>query len=242
MTDVQRSALTPSLIAGIACTAIALAGCTFLLTLMAGWLPGELAETAEEIALATLGIVISGLSLWIFIRWLNRRHIPSRFNPPDGLNENTANKRKISGAFAFAAVVLYAVVATAYLLVTTRTASLTDQEVEICEAIFLHELSDSGRVPLAEAGICLEVRGLNPPAALLWRLQRYEPRAKHRTRFREGDNVLFKIGKIQQTGTNTAAAFASCYVAGDVGWGRTYFLVKQGGQWTVSRTQLQWVS
>jgi hypothetical protein len=242
MTDERSRNWTPSLIAGIACTATALAGSTFFIALMAGYLPGELAEIADKIAVGMIGIVIAASSLWLFVRWLNRRDSSTRLERPNGLVGNTRKLRSMAGMVVFALVILFIVIAAAYLLVTPRTAAPTNEELDICEAIFLFELSEARRIPLAEEGICLEVHGLNPPTSLLRRLQRHEPRAKHRAEFRDGLNVLVQFGKIHRTSADTAEAFASLYVAADFGWGRTYFLVRNDGKWTVPRAQLQWVS
>jgi hypothetical protein len=129
-----------------------------------------------------------------------------------------------------------------YVWLKMRTASLTHEEIDICEAILRQELSDLGHDPRAKAGVCLRVRGLNPPAPLLHQLQQNQARVLAGSEFRDGSNVLVEIGPIRQSNEFTAKVFASCYVAGDVGWGRTFTMVRKDGKWIVEHVELLWVS
>ena len=129
-----------------------------------------------------------------------------------------------------------------YVWLWMRMHSATPEEMDICEAILRRELSDFGSIPRAQAGVCLRVNGFNPPAALLRRIQEYEPHLLAGSEFRDGWNVLVEVGPIRKTSEFSAEAFASCYVAGDVGWGRTFMLVRKDGKWIVEHVKLQWVS
>jgi hypothetical protein len=141
-----------------------------------------------------------------------------------------------------ASICIFGSLVVGYVLLWTRMHSVTPEEMDICEAILRRELSDSGSIPRAQAGVCLRVNGFNPPAALLRRFQEYEPHLLAGSEFRDGWNVLVEVGPTRKTSEFSAEAFASCYVAGDVGGGRTFTLVRKDGKWVIDQVKLQWVS
>src|SRR5262245_11797754 len=153
--------------------------------------------------------------------------------------ENATQYRK---RLLAASLGIFGLLLVGYSWLKIRTASLTGEELEICESVLRQELSDFGHIPRAQAGVCLRVHGLNPPASLLQRLKQYEPHILPGSEFRDGFNVLVEVGQIRQSNEHTAEVFANCYVAGDVGWGRTFTLVRKDGKWIVEHVELEWVS
>jgi hypothetical protein len=76
--DKREKRLSATVIAGAACTMIAVVGCLFLVTRHLGWMPDDLVEPIESVIVGVIGISIAAFSLWVIIRWLNRRDDPGR--------------------------------------------------------------------------------------------------------------------------------------------------------------------
>jgi hypothetical protein len=68
--------LSASVIAGAACTMIAVFGGLFLISAHLGWAPDDLVEPIESVIVGVIGTSIAAFSLWLVIRYLNWRDDP----------------------------------------------------------------------------------------------------------------------------------------------------------------------
>jgi hypothetical protein len=76
--DKREKRLSANLVAGAACTAIALVGGLFFVAAQLDWVPADFIEPIESVIVGVIGISLAAFSLWFVIRWLNRRDDPVR--------------------------------------------------------------------------------------------------------------------------------------------------------------------
>jgi biotin carboxyl carrier protein len=123
----------------------------------------------------------------------------------------------------------------------TRTASLSDEEEDVYEAVFRYQFANS--VPPANMpAYFLQVRGVNPPADLLRRFDGNRPPVLAGWRFRTGAGVLFKVGNIERTGEDAAAVGGGFYVGMLGASAKAYFIVRKEGRWVVEREETLWIA
>src|SRR5690348_6604249 len=108
--------------------------------------------------------------------------------------------------FAVALLLLGAVL-TGYFVYITRTASLSDEEWDICEAVLRYQIFHSGAAGRGTATAYVHVQGCNPTGAFLDRFQGHQPPVKPAWRFFRGNGVRYRIEAIRRTGENSAEVF-----------------------------------
>src|SRR5262245_61195298 len=69
----HENRLSASVIAGAACTIIAVVGGLYLVTVHLGWVRDDLVEPIESVIVGVIGISIAAFSIWLVIRYFNRR-------------------------------------------------------------------------------------------------------------------------------------------------------------------------
>src|SRR5262245_31430942 len=74
----HENRLSASVIAGAACTIIAVVGGLFLVTVHLGWVPDDLVEPTESVIVGVIGVSIAAFALWLVIRYVNRCDDPGR--------------------------------------------------------------------------------------------------------------------------------------------------------------------
>src|SRR5262249_10974079 len=92
------------------------------------------------------------------------------------------------------AAVVAGVAIAGYFAYATRTASLWDEEWDICEAVLRHQIFHSAAGGRGTATAYVEVQGRNPTGAFLDRFQGHQPPVKAGWRFSLGSRVLYRIG------------------------------------------------
>jgi hypothetical protein len=124
-----------------------------------------------------------------------------------------------------------------YFAHVTRTASLSDEEWDICEAVLRHQIFHSAAGGRGTATAYVEVQARNPTGAFLDRFQGHEPPVKARWRFSLGagfcttSTASSERGRIRPrwTGATTRGASAP------LGTPTTSFARTASGSWNVTR-------
>src|SRR6516225_3631482 len=99
---------------------------------------------------------------------------------------------------SFAVAVLLVVVGVAgYCVYAARTAPLSDEEWDICEAVLRHQILHSAAAGRGTATVYVEVQGWNPSGAFIDRFQGHQPPVMPGWRFFHGSGVLYRIGAIK---------------------------------------------
>src|SRR5271170_3701083 len=83
-------------------------------------------------------------------------------------------------------VLLVGVAFASYFLYPSRSASLTDEEWDICEAVVRHQIFNSAAGGRGTATAYVEVQGRNPTSAFLDRFQGHQPPVRARKWFIRG--------------------------------------------------------
>jgi hypothetical protein len=144
---------------------------------------------------------------------------------------------------SFAVVILLVgVVIAGYLAYAARTASLSDEEWDICEAVLRHQIFHSAAGGRGTAPAYVEVQGCNPTGAFLARFQGHQPPVKPGWRFVRGGGVLYQIGAIKRTGEDSAEVYGGYYEGNLSASGNTYYVVRKDGTWVVERDEEHWIS
>src|SRR3954466_8691414 len=112
------------------------------------------------------------------------------------------------------AVLLVGVTIAGCFVYATRTASLSGEEWDICEAVLRHQIFHSAAGGRGTATAYVEVQGRNPTGAFLDRFQGHQPPVKPGWRFSWGNGVLYQIGGIKRTGEDSAEVYGGYYEGG----------------------------
>jgi hypothetical protein len=145
---------------------------------------------------------------------------------------------------SFAVAVLLMVVAVAGYCVyaAARTASLSDEEWDICEAVLRHQIFHSSAAGRGTATVYVEVQGDNPTGAFIDRFQGHQPPVRPGWWYFHSSGVLYRIGAIKRTGENSAEVSGGYYEGSLSASGNTYYVVRKDGKWVVERDQMNWIS
>jgi hypothetical protein len=147
-----------------------------------------------------------------------------------------------SWKYIAAAIVLAGVAVAGYLAYVTRTASLSDEEWDICEAVLRHQIFHSAAVGRATATAYVKVEGCNPTGAFLARFQTHKPPVMAGWRFSRGSGVLYRIGGIKRTGEDSAEVYGGYYEGFFSASGNTYYVNRKDGKWVIDRDEMHWIS
>jgi hypothetical protein len=144
------------------------------------------------------------------------------------------------------AVVLAAAATAGYFAYVTRTASLSDDEWDICEAVVRYQIFHSAAAGRDTATAYVKIQGLNPNSEFLNRFQGQQPPVKAGWRFQwrlfGGRGVLYKIHGIKRTGEDSAEVYGGYYEGTLSASGNTYYVVREGGKWIVDREEMHWIA
>jgi hypothetical protein len=141
------------------------------------------------------------------------------------------------------AAVVSGVAIASYFAYATRTASLSDEDWDICEAVLRHQIFHSAAAGRGTVTAYVEVQGRNPIGAFLNRFQGHQPPVKAGWRFSLGSSgVLYRIGGIKRTGEDSAEVYGGYYEGNLSASGNTYYVVRKGGKWVVERDEMRWIS
>ena len=140
------------------------------------------------------------------------------------------------------AVVVAGVAVAAYSVYATRTASLSNEEWDICEAVLRHQIFHSAAGGRGTATAYVEVQGHDPTGAFLARFQGHQPPVMAGGRFFLGRGVLYRIGGIKRTGEDSAEVYGGYYEGNLSASGNTYHIVRKDGKWVVERDEMHWIS
>jgi hypothetical protein len=157
-------------------------------------------------------------------------------------------RRKYIVKYIVAAVIDVSAAVAGFFAYATRTASLPDEEWDICEAVLRHQIFHSAAGGRGTATAYVEIQGRNPTAAFLDRFQEHQPPVKpgwrffRGNRFFRGSGVLYQIGGIKRTGEDSAEVYGGYYEGSLSASGNTYYLVRKDGKWVVERDEMHWIS
>jgi hypothetical protein len=143
------------------------------------------------------------------------------------------------------AVFLASVAITGYVAYATRsacTASLSDEEWDICDAVLRHQVFHSAAAGRGTATAYVEIQGCNPTDTFIERFQGHQPPVKAGSRFSCGSGVLYRIGGIKRTGEDSAEVHGGYYEGNLNASGNTYYLVRQEAKWVVVWDEMRWIS
>jgi hypothetical protein len=129
-----------------------------------------------------------------------------------------------------------------YLAYATRTASLSDEEWDICEAVLRHQIFNSAAAGRGTATASVQIQGLNPTSAFLDRFEGHQPPVRPGWRFSDGRGVLYRIDEIKRTGKDSAEVFGRYWEGNLSSSGNTYYVVRKDGKWVVERDVEHWIS
>ncbi len=124
----------------------------------------------------------------------------------------------------------------------TRTASLSGEECDICEAVLRHQIVHSAAGGRGTATAYVEIQGRNPTASFLDRFRGHQPPVRPGWQFSCGGGVLYEIGEIRRTGEDSAEVDGGYYEGRNSASGNTYYLVRRDGKWVVERDEMHWIS
>jgi hypothetical protein len=139
-------------------------------------------------------------------------------------------------------IILAAAVIAGYFAYATRTASLSDEEWDICEAVLRHQIYHSAAAGRGTATAYMEVQGCNPTSAFLSRFRGHQPPVKAGWRFYRGSGVLYRIDGIKRTGEDSADVYGGYYEGHMSASGNTYYVVRKDGKWVVERDDMHWIT
>jgi hypothetical protein len=138
--------------------------------------------------------------------------------------------------------VLAVVAIAGYFAYAARTASLSDEEWDICEAVLRHQIFHSAAGGRGSETAYVEVQGRNPTGTFLDRFQGHQPPVMAGWRFTMGSGVLYRIGGIKRTGKDAAEVYGGYYEGNLSSSGNTYYVVRKDGKWVVDRDEMHWIS
>jgi hypothetical protein len=144
--------------------------------------------------------------------------------------------------YVIVTLLVVGVVIAGYLAYATRTASLSDEEWDICEAVLRYQIFHSAAAGRGTATAYVEVQGRNPTGAFLDRFQGHQPPVKPGSRFFRGSGVLYRIGVIKRTGEDAVEVAGGYYESSLSASGNIYYVVRKDGEWVVERDDIVWIS
>lgn len=144
--------------------------------------------------------------------------------------------------YILAAIVVGVVVAVSYFAYSTRSASLSNDEWDICEAVLRHQIFNSAAGGRGTATAYVSILGLNPSSEFLKRFVGHRPPVRPGSQFVEGWGVLYSIHEIRRTGDKSAEVSGGYYEGNLSSSGNTYYLIRQDGKWIVERDRMHWIS
>jgi len=145
-----------------------------------------------------------------------------------------------SWKYILVAVVLSGVAG--YFAFATRTASMSEEEWDICEAVLRHQISNSAAGGRGTATAYVQVQGRNPTGAFLGRFRGLHLAVRPGSRFSPGSGVLYRIGRIKRTGEDSAEVHGGYYEGSLSASGNTYYVFRKDGKWVVERDEMHWIS
>lgn len=121
--------------------------------------------------------------------------------------------------------------------------SLTEEELNICEAVFRYQFQHnaSGQQEGAKAYF-IELFGNDPSDAYLKRFADVVPPVKRGSLFRKGHGLAFSIYDLKMVGNDDAEVGGGYYEAELSASGNTYFLKRKEGKWVCERNVRHWIS
>jgi hypothetical protein len=144
--------------------------------------------------------------------------------------------------YVIVALLMVGVAIAGYFAYATRTASLSDEEWDICEAVVHYQIFHSAAGGRGTATAYVEVQGRNPTGTFLERFRGNHPPVRPGWQFFWGSGVLYQTGGIKRTGEDSAEVYGGYYEGSLSASGNTYYLVRKDGMWAVERGEMHWIS
>lgn len=144
--------------------------------------------------------------------------------------------------YLIAAVLLVGLACAGYFTYVWPTASMTDEEWDICEAVLRHQIFKSAAAGRGKAAAYVKVQGRNPTGAFLDRFRDHEPPVRAGWQFSFRGGVQYHIGVIERMGEDAAAVSGGYYEGNLSASGNIYYVVRKDGKWVVERDERHWIS